>query len=96
MNLRLVQFNLGPGQRAAAEIIATAVIPTIRQQPGCERAEFFGDEDSGDYGLIVLWATRKAADAAAMVIAPILGAQLAQANATNDSRRLFEIFEPKS
>ncbi len=96
MNLRLVQFNLGPGQRAAAETIADKVIPAIRAQSGCERSEFFMDEASGDYGIVVLWASRKAADAAAMVIGPLLSSLLADAKAVGDNRRLYEVYEPKA
>jgi quinol monooxygenase YgiN len=48
MNLRLVQFNLGPGRRSEAEAIADKVVPNIRKQPGCVRCDFFADPDSGD------------------------------------------------
>ncbi len=96
MNLRLVQFNLGPGQRAAAETIADKVIPAIRAQAGCARSEFFIDEASGDCGLIVLWDSRQAADAASMVIGPLLSSLLIAAQADGDSRRLYEVYEPKA
>ncbi len=93
MNLRLVQFNLGPGARATAIAIANQVVPVIRAQPGCDRAEFFGDREAGDYGMIVLWVSQHDADAAAGVVSPILSAALAEANATGERRRLFEVFE---
>jgi hypothetical protein len=95
MTLRLVEFNLGPGARTTAETIADHVIPVIRTQPGCDRAEFFADESAGDCGIIVLWASRQDADAAAGVIGPILTRELAEAKATGDRRRLFEIYEPR-
>ena len=34
MNIRLVQFSLGPGKRAVAEAIADKVVPAIRAQQG--------------------------------------------------------------
>ncbi|MGH6738618.1 MAG: putative quinol monooxygenase, partial [Bradyrhizobium sp.] len=71
MNLRLVQFSLGPGKRAVAESIADKIVPAIRARPGCERCVFFADNDAGDYGLIVLWESAHAAEAAAAVIGPI-------------------------
>jgi quinol monooxygenase YgiN len=95
MNLRLVQFSLGPDKRAAAEAIADRVVPEIRAQSGCERCEFFADHETGDYGLVVLWASKEAADAAATVISPILTTALADAGKTAESRRLFEVYEPK-
>jgi hypothetical protein len=95
MNLRLVQFNLGPGARATAEAIADRVVPVIRAQPGCDRGEFFTDDDTGDYGVIVLWASKHDADTAAGVVSPILSAALAEAKATGERRRLFEVYEPR-
>jgi heme-degrading monooxygenase HmoA len=96
MNLRLVQFNLGPGTRARAESIANRVVPLIRTQPGCDRCEFFGDAESGDYGIVVLWASKQDADTAAGVVGPVLFPLLQEARATGDSRRLFEVYEPRT
>ena len=96
MNLRLVQFSLGPGKRSEAKAIADKIVPSIRSQPGCERAEFFADYDAGDYGLVVLWKSKEQANAAATVIGPMMTAALAQAKGTGDSRRLFEVYDPKS
>jgi heme-degrading monooxygenase HmoA len=93
MNLRLVQFNLGRGARHTAEDIATRVVPVIRAQPGCEGCEFFGDDESGDYGIVVFWASKPNADAAAGVVSPILSAALAEARATDERRRLFDMFQ---
>lgn len=95
MNLRLVQFSLGPGKRSVAEAIADKVVSAIRAQPGCDRCEFFADDEAGDYGFIVLWASKSAAEAAASVISPILTPLLAEAERTAESRRLFDIYEPK-
>ncbi len=94
MNLRLVQFSLGPGKRPAAEAIADKVVPSIRAQKGCERCEFFADNENGDYGIIVLWTSKQAADAAASVIGPVLMRALAEANAAPNIR-LFDVYEPK-
>src|SRR5258708_21139342 len=79
VNVRLVQFNLGAGQRSAAQAIANKIVPEIRAQQGCERCEFFADDSTGDYGLVVLWESHQAADAAAMLITPILMPALAGA-----------------
>ena len=94
MNIRLVQFNLGPSTRSAAEAVADKIVPAIRAQPGCERAEFFADDAAGDYGFVVLWASKQAADAATTVISPMLMPALAVAKGT-PSIRLFEVYEPK-
>ena len=94
MYMRLVQFSLGAGKRSAAETVADKVVPAIRAQPGCERAEFFVDDAAGDYGFIVLWASKQAADAASAVITPILFAAVTAAKGTPNIR-LFEVYEPK-
>src|SRR5262245_60378691 len=95
MNVRLVQFSLGPGKRAAAESIADKVVPMIRRLAGCQRCEFFADYDAGDYGLAVFWESREAAAAAASVMSPIVTRAMAEAGSTSDSKRLFDIYEPK-
>jgi hypothetical protein len=96
MNLRLVQFNLGPGEQVQAEAIADRVVPLIRSQHGCEQATFFADHQTGDYGFAVLWASRQDADAAAAVVSPVLTPALASAKASGDNRRLFEVYEPRA
>ena len=94
MNVRLVQFSLGPGKRSIAEGIADKVVPAIRAQPGCEKCTFFADYEAGDYGLIDMWASKQAAEAAA-VIGPIMTAAMTEARPNAESRRLFDIYEPK-
>ena len=96
MYIRLVQFSLGQGKRSAAEAVADKVIPAIRRQPGCERAEFFLDDAAGDYGFIVLWASRQAADASYPVIYPILTSAVDAAGGQGTlTIRTHEIYEPK-
>ncbi len=94
MNLRLVQFSLGSGQRTAAKAIADKVVPAVRAQQGCDRCEFFADNETGDYGLVVLWVSRQAADAGAAVIGPVLMPALAEAKASHNIR-LFDVYDPQ-
>jgi quinol monooxygenase YgiN len=72
MHIRLVEFKLGAGKYSAARTVADRIIPAIRRQPGCERAEFFVADATGEYGLVVLWASKKAADASYAMIYPML------------------------
>jgi quinol monooxygenase YgiN len=62
--IRLVQFSLDAGQRTAAKAIADKVVPAIRAQRGCGRCESFADNETGDYGLVVLWVSKQAAERA--------------------------------
>jgi len=93
VNLRLVQFSLGPGKRSVAEGIAAKVVPKIREQKGCDRCAFFADNITGDYGIVVLWGSREAAEEAASVVGPVLMGALASANAAPNIR-LFDVYEP--
>lgn len=95
MNLRLAQFSLGSGNQAAAEALAKKLVPAIRSQSGCQSCTFFGDHQTGDYGLAVLWESREAADAAAGVIGPILMGGVNEAQGTmQGAPRLFDVLEP--
>ena len=69
-------------------------MPKIREQKGCERCEFFADDEEGDYGLVVIWRSMEDADNAASVIGPIMMPALAKAGASA-SIRIFETYEPK-
>jgi hypothetical protein len=96
MYLRLVQFKLGQGKRSAAESVADKVIPPIRLQPGCERTEFFIDENSDTYGFIVLWASKQAADTSYPIIYPILTSAVDAAGGRGTLNiRTLEVYEPK-
>jgi len=92
--MRLVQFSLGPGKQSVAESIADKVVPKIRAQNGCQSCEFFEDNENGDYGLVILWDSRKAADDASPIIGPILVPALTKAGASPDIR-LLDVYEPK-
>src|SRR6266542_1321800 len=53
-------------------------------------------DESGDYGIMVLWSSKTHADAAAGVVSPVLNAALAEAGATSERRRLFEVLQLRS
>jgi hypothetical protein len=94
MYIRLVQFNLGAGKRSVAESIADKVVPVIRAQPGIISCEFIMDEVTGDYGIVVRWKSKEAADAAYPVLSPIVIPTITAAKGTPNIR-LFEVYEPK-
>ena len=95
MYARLVRFTLGPGARSAAEKVADEFVPAIRAQKGCKECVFIGDDEDGEYGMVVLWDTKEEADAAAAVIGPRLASTLAEIVKEPASMRLFEVYEPK-
>ena len=66
-------------------------MPAFCARQGCDGCEFFADYEAGDYGIVVLWASKQDAEAAASGISPILTPLLADAKKTAESRGLFDI-----
>lgn len=91
MFLRLVRFTLSDGGRPKAEVMASDLIPAIKQQPGCLSAAFFGGGGDGDSGICVFWDTQEHANAAAAVISPRLEQHLTGNVVAPPERRLFPV-----
>lgn len=95
----MIHTTYGPGTRARAEQMADRVTQDFRTRPGFKSATFYeSDATDGEYGGLVIWATKEAAEAA-------LDASLASAHLIRDrlglqpqrigSHRIVEIYEPK-
>ncbi|MQG77373.1 MAG: hypothetical protein FI703_08625 [SAR202 cluster bacterium] len=95
MFVRLVRFGFGTGKHAAAQALAAELVPAIGEQKGCNHVSFFGNEDDGEYGLVVHWETKADADAAAAVIQPRLQAGLAGNVQAFPHIHLFEVIESR-
>jgi heme-degrading monooxygenase HmoA len=92
MYARLVRFSVGPGKRAVIDAMAAEVQPLIASQPGCKGVTVFGD-DSGEYGLFVLWDSQESANAAAAVVRPKLDQHLSAHAKGPPDARLFEVID---
>jgi len=92
--LRLYQFNIHGSQRSSVNALVDNVLATIRAQNGCEKCDFFVDNESGNCGFLVFWSSLEAVEAAAPVIFPVLTPLLALATAAPQIR-FFEICAPK-
>jgi heme-degrading monooxygenase HmoA len=93
MYVRLVTFALQNGKASVAADLARDLVPAIRQQPGCQAATCFGDSESGQYYLYVLWSSEDEANAAARIIAPRLERHLAGNTMAPPERYLFPVIE---
>ena len=91
MFLRLVRFTLAADASSRAQAIAEDLIPTIKQQPGCLSAVFYGGGADGQCGFCVLWASREHAAAAAAVMNPLLEAHIAGNVVAPPERGLFPV-----
>jgi quinol monooxygenase YgiN len=91
MYARLVRFALQEGKESVAPDLARDLVPAISQQPGCQAVSCFGDADSGQYYLYVLWSSEEEAHAAARVISPQLERHLVGNVAAPPERHLFPV-----
>ncbi|HEY6275254.1 MAG TPA: antibiotic biosynthesis monooxygenase [Streptosporangiaceae bacterium] len=93
MYARLVSFTLQDGKEAVAADLARELVPVIRRQPGCQAAACFGDSESGQYYLYVLWGSDEEAHAAASVMAPRLARHLDGNTVAAPERHLYPVIE---
>ena len=96
MHARLVRLGLAPGSRARFEALAAELRPLIESRPGCHGATFFGDDDAGEWGVFVLWASQEDADGAAAVMRPKLDAHLRGHLQAPPDTRLFSVVDAPS
>ncbi len=94
MYARIVLFTLGSGMRSTAEKIADELIPAIKAQQGCDAAMSLIDDEAGEYGLVVLWASKEDAEVAAKVMGPRLRSALEGVATEPPTIRLMEVYEP--
>lgn len=94
MYIRLVQFNLGPGNEAAAKELADTFMPKIRAQQGCQSVVMIMDDKAGDYGLVIHWDSEDDANAAAQVIGPEMMPAIAEIATAAATVQLYEVYDP--
>lgn len=93
MYVRLVRFALSPGKESVATDLAHDLVPQIRKQPGCQAVTCFGDAESGEYNLYVLWNSQEEANAASRIMAPKLEQHLNGNTARPYERNLYPVIE---
>ena len=91
MYARLVRFSTVPGSGDAAQKVADDLTPLISSQPGCKSVTIFGDDNDGEYGIFVLWESADHANAAAMIVRPVLDEHLSGHLTGPPDARLFQV-----
>lgn len=90
----------GSGSRAKAEQLADRVAQDFRKQPGFRSATYFeSDENNGEYGALVVWDTKEAAQAALGVVGPHWGRwreELGLKPVSPGKVEIVEIYEPNA
>lgn len=91
--------------RATAESAADHVDALLRQQKGFKGCTWLFDHDTSEYGVLSLWETREAADAAATAIAAEVEQIFARLGVVARepltpqpavASRLFEVYTPRT
>ncbi len=94
MYVRITTFKLGSGKREEALELATNIDPVLRSQKGFKQMYFFGDDETGEYGGMVLWDTKEDGQAAFNVVFPQVQQALQGRAQEPPKTGLYEVVEP--
>lgn len=94
MYARLLQFDLGPGQREFAEGRADVFAPVIAALKGHISTTFMADFDNGEVGTLTVWETFEDAEAAGAELAPWLQQALGDKLKGPPTIKILEIYQP--
>ena len=96
MHARLVFVKAEPGKRAEVAKMADQMNLLIASLKGFVRSTFLVDEVDDDYGILQVWETKEAADAADAIYRPkALELWATIPGAGSRQVREFEVYEPK-
>jgi len=96
MYAQLFMFTLGPGMRSTAEKIADQFASKHETLKGFKSVTYIGDEAVGEYGSLSLWDSKEEVEAAGEVLGPQIEQALSGIVKGPPTRRLFEVYEPKT
>ncbi len=94
MYIRITTFKLGPGKSEEALALSRNLDPVIRSQKGFKQMYFFGDDETGEYGGMVLWDTKEDGQAALNVVFPLVQQALQGLAQEPPKTGLYEVVEP--
>ena len=96
MYARLVLFTLAEGDRQFTDGMIREFRTGLSQVPGFVDATFFADYETNEYGALIRWASKQAADAAFAGFGTRVVEAL-EGRLVGDLRQpLFEVVEPSS
>ncbi len=94
MYIRITTFKLGPGKLEEALELARKIDPVVRSQKGFKQVYFFGDDETGEYGGMILWDTKEDGQAAFNVVFPQVQQALQGRAQEPPKTGLYEVVEP--
>ena len=86
-----VSFKMGAGKRQQMEEMGKQFRPALEKQKGFESVVFLGDEETGEYGSLVTFATKEDAENAFQVMFPKLQEAVKDQVKGPPTRVLFEV-----
>ena len=96
MYATLSTYQFGPGMRPTGEKSADQSASLIKNLKGFKRITFFADVEIGQYMSLTIWETKEDAEAAYAVIAPKMQEAVGSILKAPPTRKIFEVYEPKS
>ena len=88
-----VTFNLGAGKRQQAEEMGKGFRPAFEKLKGFERVMFLGNDETGEYGALVIWETKEDAETAFQAVFPQLQEAVKGKVKEPPKRVLFEVIK---
>lgn len=86
-----VTFNVGAGKRQQMEELGKQFRPALEQAPGFESLVFLGNDETGEYGSLITWATKEDAENAFQATFPKLQEAIKDQVKGPPTRVLFEV-----
>ena len=96
MYASLTPLNLGPGMRAAGEKMADQFAPVLKNLKGFKGVTFFGDATVCEYNTLIIWESKEDAEAANTIMAPKIQEAAGSILKGPSTRKVFEVYKPKS
>jgi heme-degrading monooxygenase HmoA len=96
MYAALTTFNLGPGMRSAGGKLADQFAPVMKSMKGFKGQTYFGDPESGEYMVLVIWESKEDAETAHAITGPKAKEAMANILKAPPTWKVFEVYEPKA
>ena len=84
-------FVVGPGKRDFVEGLMEKQGPGLKERKGFKEATFYGDDEIGEYGSVILWETKADAEAARAENFPMLEEAIKDIARGKPEMRIYEV-----
>ena len=96
MYVTLTLFTTKPGMREVMEKLADDLFPVLSGLKGFKSTMFIADPEVDEYGGFAVWESKEAAEAAWATTGPRVQEAVSEIVKEPPTRRVFEVYEPKT